>query len=308
MALKASFPQGTDLITVSGLFQWDYGQALEIESSDIGSEIVEVHFASSNMIEAIVRSCSFSNGVGTVIIPDTCLEQSKTISAWVYQISGTQGHTTKTILLPITERTRPSIAPDIPAVVYDKYTELITSINEAVDALEKGTVTAAKATDAVNANYAGSAANAASANFSTTAQIAQYASADTSKGTIEERLTALGFKEGAVSPVTDSTAYINYLCRQGNYVLGTFTGYYKNGYTMLGTIPEAFRPNKSVTLYGAVHGYCYETALGGIENIGAPVEVKVDPNGDFYISNTLTETTSLNPQNVYISFGYDIKA
>ena len=180
MALKASFPQGTDLITVNGLFQWDYGQELEIESSDIGSEIVEVHFASPNMIEAIVRSCSFSNGVGTVIIPDTCLEQSKTISAWVYQISGTQGHTTKTILLPITERTRPSLAPDIPAVVYDKYTELITSINEAVDALEKGNVTAAKAVDATNANYAASAGNAGTATYATSAGSATQAGSLTS--------------------------------------------------------------------------------------------------------------------------------
>ena len=230
MALKASFPQGTDLITVSGLFQWDYGQELEIESPDIGSEIVEVHFASPNMSEAIVRSCSFSNGIGTVTIPDTCLEQSRGISAWVYQISGTQGHTTKTIILPITERTRPSVAPDIPAEVSDRYTELITEVNEAVEALENGNITVARATDATNANYAGSAGNAATANFATTAKIAQYASVDEtkgtidarltaqegkdsilkatyaqyasedmSKGTIEERLTALGFKEGAVT-------------------------------------------------------------------------------------------------------------
>lgn len=55
---------------------------------------------------------------------------------------------------------------------------------------------------------------------------AQYASSDHSKGTIEERLTSLGFREGsavfdssASSYINTNTSYIN-LYRQGNYVIG----------------------------------------------------------------------------------------
>lgn len=170
MALKATFTAGSDSTIVKGLYQWDYGQVLEIESADIGSEIFEVHFASSSMNEAIVRSCTFVNGVGSVILPDVCLEQSSTITAWIYQINGTQGHTIKTITMPITARIRPSINRDIPAEVSDKYTELITEVNEVVDALENGNITAAKAIDATNAAHATSAGNAGTANYAMQAE------------------------------------------------------------------------------------------------------------------------------------------
>ena len=177
MAFKVTFPANVSTVTVSGLFQWDYGQVLEIESADIGSEIVEVHFSCEGMSEAIVRSCSFSNGVGTVTIPDQCLEQASTMTAWIYRINGTTGYTFKTITLPITPRTRPSKAREIPTEFSDKYTELITEINEAVDNLENGNIAVPKAAHATNANYAATAGNASSANYATSAGIATKASA-----------------------------------------------------------------------------------------------------------------------------------
>ncbi len=169
MAIKVVFPADSHTATVQGLFQWDYGQVLEIEAADMGNEIVEVHFACTNMSEAIVRPCSFSNGIGTVTIPDQCLEQASTITAWVYKIVGTEGHTVKTITLPITARTRPSVARDIPQEVSNRYTELITEVNEAVDDLEKGKITVAKAINADTAARATTAGNASSANYATSA-------------------------------------------------------------------------------------------------------------------------------------------
>lgn len=169
MAIKVVFPTGTDSVSVSGLFQWDYGQVLEIESAELGSEIVEVHFACPSMNEAIVRPCSFSNGVGTVTIPDQCLEQTSKITAWIFKIEGTQGRTIKTITLSVTGRTRPSKTQDVPAENIDKYTELITEVNEAVEALESGNVKAAKAVNADNATHAATAGNAESANYATSA-------------------------------------------------------------------------------------------------------------------------------------------
>ena len=91
MALKVTIPAGIPAVSVSGLFQWDYGRVLEIESVDIGSEVLEIHFACEKMQEAIVRPCSFSNGVGSITIPDVCLEQSTPITAWIYKIEGTEG-------------------------------------------------------------------------------------------------------------------------------------------------------------------------------------------------------------------------
>lgn len=175
MSFKVVLPTDRNTVTVSGLYQWDYGQELEIEAVSIGSEIVEVHFACAGMSEAIVRSCSFSNGVGTVTIPDGCLEQASTITAWIYRISGSTGHTWKTITLPVTARTRPSIARELPQDIADKYTELITEVNEAVENLESGNVTAANAKLAEEALRAGIAGNAENANHAISADSATTA-------------------------------------------------------------------------------------------------------------------------------------
>lgn len=175
MAIKVVIPENTTNITVGGLHQWDYGQVLEIECVELGSEIMEVHFACLGMTEAIVRPCTFANGVGTVTIPDRCLEQASNITAWVYQINGTQGHTVKTITLPIVARIRPSKSQDVPTEYINKYAEALTEINEAVNALENGTVTAAKATHALNADKAATATSAASATYATSAGSASTA-------------------------------------------------------------------------------------------------------------------------------------
>ena len=167
MAIKVYFSENQRDVTVGGLYQWDFGQTLEIESEDLGSEIMEVHFACSEMNEAIVHACTFSKGVGTVAIPTVCLEQSNTITAWIYKISETQGYTVKTITLPVIARTRPSASREIPADYVDKYAESLTAINKAVDELEKGTVTAAKATHAVSADKATTATNSVSASYAT---------------------------------------------------------------------------------------------------------------------------------------------
>lgn len=175
MAIKATFPVGTDSVTVASLHQWDYGQQLEIESADLPSTI-EVHFACQAMSEAVVRSCGVVNGVATVDIPDLCLEQTTPITAWVYEIVGTRGTTTKTITIPIIHRTRPSRVEDVPQKVADRYTELIDAVNTAMADLASGDVVPAKAREAEHATRADSATNATNAVNATQAGNANNAS------------------------------------------------------------------------------------------------------------------------------------
>ena len=313
MSLKATFSEGSDSTIVRGLYQRDYGRMLEIESMDIGSEIAEVHFASSNMNEAIVRPCTFADGLGTVKIPNACLEQSTTLTAWVYLIHDTEGYTLKTITLPIIARIRPSVAPDIPAEISNKYTELITEINEAVEALEIGNITVAKAIDAQNASHAASSGNASTANYATTAKIAQYASSDTSKGTIEERLTALGFKEGAVTPLTNDSAYYteqkNIIQRQGNYVIGQYRAETlipaaldsdKNAYVFpIGTVPEEFRPVTAKVF----RGYA-EAISNNVPTLGE-AEIEITPDGVIRVSAYNSLVANAVMRLVSVSLGYN---
>ena len=183
MAIKVRFNEGESVVTIPSLYQWDYGQVLEIECLDIGTELLEVHFAYSGISEAIVRACQFVDGIGTVNIPDQCLEQTNNITAWLYSVSSTQGHTIKTMTIPVIGRIRPCALRDVPPEYINKYAEAIEEINEAVNAIEKGNITAAKALFADNATSATTATNASSATYASSAGSASTAG---SAGTINK--------------------------------------------------------------------------------------------------------------------------
>ncbi|MBR5845502.1 MAG: hypothetical protein IKY65_04505 [Rikenellaceae bacterium] len=156
MSIKAIFTEGTAAIVAHGLHQWDYGQTLEVHDSTL-PDLVEVHFACQGMKDAVVRACSVSGGVATAAIPDQCLEQSAPVVAWVYVIEGTAGQTVRTITLPIKARQRPQTAPSVPTSFSDRYTELITAVNEQVGALRQGGVVVNKALEADSADHASTA-------------------------------------------------------------------------------------------------------------------------------------------------------
>ena len=193
MAIKVRFNEGESVVTVTSLYQWDYGQALEIECLEIGTELMEVHFACSGMSEAIVRACQFVDGIGTVNIPDQCLEQTNNITAWLYSISANQGHTIKTMTIPVIGRIRPSALRDVPPEYINKYAEAIEEINEAVNSIEKGNITAVRAISANTAKSADTAKNAESATYATSAgsaTTAGSANTATSTGNVTPTLVA----------------------------------------------------------------------------------------------------------------------
>jgi hypothetical protein len=127
-----------------------------------------------------------------------------------------------------------------------------------------------------NASLADTAISANSATRAT------YASTDTSKGTIEERLTNLGFKSGTVSVAYSGTASVNYVYRQGNYIIGKVVVSNvgsgtspKDGATLF-TIPSNFRPKNTITTKIAcdlllTQGYGFVTATLTISTSGNAV-------------------------------------
>lgn len=206
MVIKARFTEGVTSVTTKSLYQWDYGQKLEIESADLPATF-EVHFACPNMKEAAVVPCSATNGVGVVTIPNKCLEQSSSITAWVYEINGEAGSTTKVITIPVTARVRPSGNEDVPQHIEDKYTEVISLLNDALNSLRNGTTVVAKAASAESAVYAASSGNAASATHAESATQAQNASVAQHaiyglKATQAQELCDLVYHETFADPVT----------------------------------------------------------------------------------------------------------
>lgn len=97
--------------------------------------------------------------------------------------------------------------------------------------------------------------NSMNSTNSTNSMYCQYASTDKSKGTIEERLTALGFKEGTVEVIAETdgiTVPTNKLTKTGKRVLMDLhiKNTTNNAITVSITIPEGFRPKDDyVTVY-----------------------------------------------------------
>ena len=183
MAIKALFPEGTTTLVLAPLYQWDYGQVLEIEAAGLPS-LIEVHFACNGMNEAVVHTCSCVNNIATVAIPDRCLEQPNEITAWVYEIDGTAGRTIYSIYIPIIARTRPARSESIPQSVQDTYTQLITEVNDLLDALQSGGVNVGYATKAGLADKATKADSATTATSANTAGAAVNATNDMLGNTI----------------------------------------------------------------------------------------------------------------------------
>lgn len=174
--IKATFPAGTTEVTVRGLHQWDYGRKLEIHDASLPA-MVEVHFATAGMEEAVVRACESVSGVATAVIPDSCLEQTAPVYAWVYVIDDTTGATVKTVTMPVTARTKPQPGATVPDEIVDRYTEALTEMNAAVAKVQRGEVNAMYALNAQQAEMADEAGYADHAMTADKATVADAVSA-----------------------------------------------------------------------------------------------------------------------------------
>lgn len=184
MITKVVFPKGATSVTIEPMHQWDYGRQLEIDVTGLPT-VIEVHFACQGMTEAIAYACGVKNGVITVPVPNGCLKQTTPITAWIYVYEGDCSKTVRTIIIPVTARTKPPEHEDIPDNVGDRYTEVITQMNAVVDGLLDGSTpvksaeTATTAEKATTATTAESATVATSAVYATTAGRATTAIQDT---------------------------------------------------------------------------------------------------------------------------------
>lgn len=99
----------------SGLWQYDYGQTLSIEGLSL-PKIVEVHFSLDDKSgDSITRIGLTENGITTVYIPDTLLENDDTASnyniyAFIYIADSIEGNTEYRITMPVKARPKPNVS------------------------------------------------------------------------------------------------------------------------------------------------------------------------------------------------------
>ena len=103
--IKANFNSYNNYITDS-LYQWDINQDLIIYGLNL-SVAPEIHFANANMDRAIVRQSTLANGVITVRIPNSLLQEPLTIKVHVGLYEDDTFKVVELIEIPIIPKARP---------------------------------------------------------------------------------------------------------------------------------------------------------------------------------------------------------
>lgn len=122
--ITAIFAEGETKTAVSGLWQWDYGQVLQVEGLTDLPENTEFHFAQNG--ESVTAIGTTTDDVCTVSIPDSMLQGTSRITAYIYLHSGDDdGETEYEIRLPIKSRTQPETYDEDDPEIQAEYTALV---------------------------------------------------------------------------------------------------------------------------------------------------------------------------------------
>lgn len=145
--VTAVFDKSTKYVTAERLWQWDYGQILRIQGLQL-PQAVEIHFSKTeNSGDSVTRIGVTKDGVTEVLIPDSMLESTGDIYAFVYLRTESVGETEYKVMIPLKERPR----PEIPGTSEDGgiFEEILETVNTAMIETKKSEENALQhATDA----------------------------------------------------------------------------------------------------------------------------------------------------------------
>lgn len=105
MSIIANFKSYNNYITDS-LYQWDINRTLVINGLNL-EQAPEIHFYNANMERAIVRQATLDNGVATVTIPNSLLQEALIIKADVCIYEDDVRKTIEKIEIPVKAKARP---------------------------------------------------------------------------------------------------------------------------------------------------------------------------------------------------------
>ena len=170
---KASFG-GLREVATAPLWQWDYGQILEITGLDL-PQAFEVHFSNSRKSGETITQIGTDN---QVVIPDMYLTSGADIYCFIFLHDGlTDGETEYVIKIPVRERPEPSDIEPTPEQ-QDAITEAIAALNVAVTQTgEDKEATAALAEAAAASSLIATQAAQSAQGSAQTAEINKNASA-----------------------------------------------------------------------------------------------------------------------------------
>lgn len=104
--LIADFTKQGEEIELEELWQYDYGQKLQICGLNL-PDAFEVHFSWTGLENAKVVTGHTENGVSTVDIPNEALKQKRAITAYIYLSTAEEGETVNTVMMFVNKRPAP---------------------------------------------------------------------------------------------------------------------------------------------------------------------------------------------------------
>lgn len=156
-------PGMTSIRAPSDIWQWDYGQILQIQGLEL-PQTVEVHFANEYDAMAITRVGITEDGVTSVSVPDSILETEGTFFMYVFLADEESGNTEYRAALNVKARPKPE--PFDPPVDPEKENllreaiELINKFPKEAEAWAHGREDMPEMAEDNAAYYAGQAKNA----------------------------------------------------------------------------------------------------------------------------------------------------
>lgn len=125
--LIANFTNYGEEITVDGLWQYDYGQRLQINGLNLPN-VFEVHFFWKGLEEAKVVTGYTENNKFYVDIPNESLKQRQAITVYIYLSTPETGKTVNTVMMFVNKRPEPE-GFEIPEDI-DLFHHTLTAVGE----------------------------------------------------------------------------------------------------------------------------------------------------------------------------------
>ena len=121
---------------VESAFQYDYGKKLQIMGLTLPS-IVEAHFALDERGTSILRMGTWKDGIATIPIPDSCLENAGMFYCYIFDRQAVSGRTVYKIAVNVQKRADLPEETENPTEEDVSYFELVlSSVSDAVSAVE----------------------------------------------------------------------------------------------------------------------------------------------------------------------------
>ena len=190
----ATFGENETVAMTPHIYQWDYGQILQIEGIPDLPQTFEAHFSNYATGGFAVEVVGIN---GQVSIPNYFVTMGKTLYVWIYVVSASAGTTEYAITIPVRSRPMPEYYDVSDVGIFDDV------VNQVAEYAATATTGAENASASAEAAAASATAAAGSANAAAASASSAAGSAGAAEQARADAVTAKGQAETAAQTATE---------------------------------------------------------------------------------------------------------